>query len=195
VKITIFNTPFLSYFLHLLTRAILGLIGWKVEGRFPDLPKFVVIAAPHTSNWDFLLFLATIFHLRANVRFMGKAELFRGPFAWFFYWCGGIPVDRSKSTGLVEQMVSACEASKKFILVIAPEGTRKHVREWKMGFYHIAKSADIPIVLVAVDGIRRKVLVGQVFQPGQDAEADLKAIKQYYAGMTGVKPRKEIPLE
>jgi 1-acyl-sn-glycerol-3-phosphate acyltransferase len=181
---------------HLLAKIILRLIGWKVEGRFPDLPKFIVIGAPHTSNWDFMMFLAIIFHLRADVRFMGKAELFRGPLAWFFYWCGGIPVDRSKSTGLVEQMVSACEASKKFILVIAPEGTRHRVAEWKMGFYHISKSAGIPVVMAVVDGIRKKVMVGQVFHPGEDADADLKTIKGFFAGRVGINPRrKEITLE
>jgi 1-acyl-sn-glycerol-3-phosphate acyltransferase len=196
VKTTIFNTPVLSYLFHLLAKIILRLIGWKVEGRFPDLPKFIVIGAPHTSNWDFMMFLAIIFHLRADVRFMGKAELFRGPLAWFFYWCGGIPVDRSKSTGLVEQMVSACEASKKFILVIAPEGTRHRVAEWKMGFYHIAKSAGIPVVMAVVDGIRKKVMVGQVFHPGEDADADLKTIKGFFAGRVGINPRrKEITLE
>lgn len=192
---TIFNTPVLSYVFHLLARLSLRLVGWKVDGRFPDLDKFVVIGAPHTSNWDFMLFLAVIFTLRANVRFMGKAELFNNPFGWFFYWCGGIPVDRSKSTGLVEQMVDACQRSQQFILVIAPEGTRSHVREWKMGFYHIARSAGIPIVFAAVDGIRKKVIVGQVFQPGEDAEADVKAIKGYFAGRTGIRPRKEITLE
>jgi len=195
MKTTIFNTPLLSDVLHLLARLSLRLVGWKVDGRFPDLDKFVVIGAPHTSNWDFMLFLAVIFTLRANVRFMGKAELFNNPFGWFFYWCGGVPVDRSQSTGLVEQMVEACQRAEKFILVIAPEGTRKHVREWKMGFYHIARSAGIPIVFAAVDGIRKKVIVGQIFQPGEDAEADLKSIKGYFAGKTGVKPRKEIMLQ
>lgn len=192
---TIFNTPILSFIFHLLARASLRLVGWKVEGRFPDLPKFVVVGAPHTSNWDFLLFLAVIFTLRANVRFMGKAELFNNPFGWFFYWCGGVPVDRSKSTGLVEQMVDAAEKASRFILVIAPEGTRKSVREWKMGFYHIARNADIPIVLAAVDGIRKKVIVGQIFHPTEDAEADLKTIKGYFAGRTGIKRKKEILLE
>jgi 1-acyl-sn-glycerol-3-phosphate acyltransferase len=196
VKTTIFNTPILSCALHLLAKLSLGLIGWKVEGRFPDLPKFIVIGAPHTSNWDFMMFLGVIFTLRADVRFMGKAELFRGPFAWFFYWCGGIPVDRSKSTGLVEQMVTACETSQKFILVIAPEGTRHRVTEWKMGFYHIAKSAGLPVVFAVVDGIRKKMLVGQIFQPGEDADADLKAIKGFFAGKVGINPRrKEITLE
>lgn len=165
--------------------------GWRVVGKLPDLPKFILIGAPHTSNLDFILFLGVIFNLRANVKFMGKAELFRPPYGWFFYYCGGIPVDRKKSTGLVEQMVNVCNSSKNFILTIAPEGTRHHVTEWKRGFYHIAKSAGIPIVLAAVDGKRKEVRIGQVFQPTEDAEADMKAIQGYFAGVSGVKPRRK----
>ncbi|MBI5841119.1 MAG: lysophospholipid acyltransferase family protein [Chloroflexi bacterium] len=191
MKVTIFNTPILSEFFHQLTKLLLRAFGWRVDGKFPDLPKFVVVGAPHTSNWDFLLFLGVIFQLRANVRFMGKAELFNNPFGWFFYWCGGIPVDRSKSTGLVEQMVQACKKAKQFVLVIAPEGTRHRVTEWKMGFYHIAKSAGIPMVMAVVDGIRKTVHVGQVFHPTDDAEADMKAIKGFFAGMAGINPRRK----
>ena len=124
MKTTIFNTPILSTFLHYFTKIVLYLVGWKVEGQLPDLPKFVLIGAPHTSNWDFAMFLAVVFILRANVHFMGKAELFRGPLGGFLYWCGGIPVDRTKSQGLVEQMVQTYRESDRFILMITPEGTR-----------------------------------------------------------------------
>ena len=162
------------------------LFGWRVEGTLPNIPKYVLIGAHHTSNWDFPLFLGVIFHLKVNVRFMGKAELFRRPFGWFFYWCGGVPVDRKKSTGLVEQMVDACEKSDKFILTIAPEGTRHHVTEWKMGFYHIAKKAGIPIVMAIVDGKKKTMRVGQVFHPTENMDADIKVIKGYFEGMVGV---------
>lgn len=191
LKTTIFNTPILSKLLHLLTKSILRATGWKVEGKFPDLPKFVVIGAPHTSNWDFMMFLGVIFTLQANVRFMGKAEVFRNPFGWFFYWCGGVPVERSKSQGLVEQMVQACKASEQFILVIAPEGTRHRVREWKMGFYHIARDAGIPVVMAIVDGAKKTVHVGQIFHPTENMEADIKAIKGFFAGVVGINPRKK----
>lgn len=167
------------------------LVGWRVEGRLPDLPKFVLIGAPHTSNWDFVLFLGLIFSLRANVRFMGKAEVFRSPFGWFFYYCGGVPVDRKKSTGLVEQMVKACNESDKFILTIAPEGTRHHVAEWKRGFYHIAKNAGIPIVMAVVDGKQKTVRVGQVFHPTEDMETDMKSIQGFFAGVVGINPRRK----
>ena len=167
------------------------LVGWRVEGKLPDLPKYLIIGAPHTSNWDFLLFLGVIFRLKANVSYMGKAELFRNPFGWFFYWCGGIPVDRKKSTGLVEQTVEACNRSERFILTIAPEGTRHYVSEWKMGFYHIAKAAGIPLVMAKVDGKHKTMHVGQVFHLTDNMEADIKAIKGCFEGMVGINPHKK----
>lgn len=188
---TIFNTPILSSIFHYLTRFIMRLLGWHVDGKLPDLPKYVLIGAPHTSNWDFVLFLGIIFTLRANVRFMGKAELFRLPHGPFFYYCGGIPVDRKKSTGLVEQMVEACNKSDNFILTIAPEGTRHHVTEWKRGFYHIAKNAGVPIVMAVVDGKHKEVRVGQVFQPTDDMEADMKNIQGFFTGVVGINPRRK----
>jgi 1-acyl-sn-glycerol-3-phosphate acyltransferase len=186
---TIFNTPILSKLFHYITGFFLWVFGWRVEGGLPDMPKYVLIGAPHTSNWDFVLFLAVIFRLKSNAQFMGKAELFRKPFGWFFYWCAGIPVDRSKSQGLVDQMVQACQKAEHFILVIAPEGTRNMVNEWKRGFYHIAKGAEIPIVLAIVDGARKVVAVGQIFNPTDDMEADMKTIQGFYAGMVGINPR------
>lgn len=191
MKTTIFNTPILSRLFHYLAKLIMRLVGWRVDGKLPGLPKFVLIGAPHTSNWDFVLFLGLIFSLRANVRFMGKAEVFRSPFGWFFYWCGGIPVDRKKSTGLVEQMVKASKESEKFILTIAPEGTRHHVTEWKRGFYHIAKNAGIPIVMAVVDGKHKTVRVGQVFHPTEDMEADMQTIKRFFEGIVGINPRRK----
>jgi len=167
------------------------LAGWHVDGNLPDLPKFVLIGAPHTSNWDFILFLGVIFSLRANVRFMGKAELFRFPIGWFFRYCGGVPVDRKKSTGLVEQMVKVCNESETFILTIAPEGTRHHVVEWKRGFYHIAKSAGIPIVMAVVDGKHKTVHIGQVFHPTENIEADMKSIQGFFMGIVGIHPRRK----
>jgi len=196
VKTTIFNAPILSGIFHHIAKSTLGAIGWHVDGQLPDLPKFILVGAPHTSNWDFVLFLGVIFTLRANVGFMGKAELFNNPFGWFFRWCGGVPVDRSKSTGLVDQMVQACRAAERFILVIAPEGTRHRVVEWKRGFYHIAKGARIPIVIAVVDGKHKTVRLGQVFQPTENMEADMKTIQGFFTGVVGINPRRKyIPLK
>ena len=191
MKNTIYNTPILSAILRLISNSILRLTGWKVEGKLPDFPKYVLIGAPHTSNWDFVLFLGVIFYLKANVKFMGKAELFRKPFGWFFYWCGGIPVDRKKNQGLVEQMVQASREANQFILTIAPEGTRHFVSEWKLGFYHIAKSAGIPVVMAIVDGKKKAMRVGQIFHLTENMDADIKIIQGYFDGMVGINPRKK----
>jgi len=196
MKTTIFNTPILSPLLRLVSNSVMRLAGWRVDGNVPGLSKFIIIGAPHTSNWDFILFLGIVFRLKINVSYMGKVELFRSPLGWFFYYCGGIPVDRSKSTGLVEQTVEACQKADHFILVIAPEGTRHGVKEWKRGFYHIAKGAEIPVVLAKVDGKHKTVHVGQVFYPTEDMEADMKAIQDSFKGLVGIRPpRKYIPLE
>jgi len=132
-----------------------------------------------------------IFHLKADVRYMGKAELFKFPHGSFFYYCGGVPVDRKKSTGLVEQMVGAFKHNEKFILAIAPEGTRHHVSEWKRGFYHIATNAGVPIVMGKIDGKGKIIHVGEVFHPTDDMEADLSAITRLFDGVVGINPRRK----
>ena len=189
MAMTIFNTPVLTSFLHGLTVLLLRAFGWQVEGRLPDLPKMVIVGAPHTSNWDFVLFLALAFSLKANPHYLGKAELFRGPFGAFFRWCGGIPVDRSKSTGLVEQTVEAINRARQFILVITPEGTRGKVRAWKSGFYHIAKQAEIPIVLAFIDRSRKALGIGPTFIPTENMDVDMKTIQSFYEGKVGINSR------
>ena len=191
MKKTIFNTPILSFILRQISNLMMFLTGWRVDGKLPDLPKYVLIGAPHTSNWDFVLFLGVIFHLKVDARYMGKAELFRFPYGWFFYYCGGVPVDRKKSTGLVEQMVEAANQSSKFILTIAPEGTRHKVSEWKTGFHRIAKGAGIPIVMAKVDGQNKTVHVGEVFHPTDDMDADMLLIQDAFKGIVGINPRKK----
>ena len=196
MKTTIFNTPIFSPLLRFASNSTMRAAGWRVDGTLPDLSKYIIIGAPHTSNWDFILFLGIVFRLKINVSYMGKVELFRSPIGRFFYYCGGIPVDRSKSTGLVEQTVEACEKADHFILVIAPEGTRHGVKEWKRGFYHIAKGAGIPIVMAKVDGRHKTIHVGEVFHPTEDVEADMKVIQGAFKGLVGIKPpKKYIPLE
>jgi 1-acyl-sn-glycerol-3-phosphate acyltransferase len=188
---TIFNTPLLTGFFRLLTQMLLRVFGWRVEGQLPDIPKFIVIGAPHTSNWDFVLFLALAFSLKANPHYMGKAELFRSPFGGFFRWCGGIPVDRSKSTGLVEQTVEVINKAERFILVITPEGTRKEVSSWKTGFYHIGRQAGIPVALGFIDRSRKAIGIGPTVTLTENMESDMKTIQSYYAGMVGINPRRK----
>ena len=186
---TIFDTPVLSQLLRGLSKALLRLSGWRVQGRLPNLPKFVIVGAPHTSNWDFAMFLALAFILEAKVRFMGKAELFRGALGGFFRWCGGVPVDRSRPQGLVEQMVQAVREAEHFILVITPEGTRSKVGEWKRGFYHIARNTGIPIVAGYVDSLTKTCGIGPTFTLTEDIEADIERIKSFFKDKIGINPR------
>jgi 1-acyl-sn-glycerol-3-phosphate acyltransferase len=190
LKTTIFNTPIITPALRGLFRLSLRILGWRVVGQLPDIPKFVIIGAPHTSNWDFVMFLALAFILKANVRYMGKKELFYWPYGWFFRWCGGVPVDRSKPHGLVEQTVEAIQEADHFQLVITPEGTRSLVEKWKMGFYHIAKGAGIPVVTGYLDSLTKTCGIGPTFTLSDDMEADVAAIKAFFKDKVGINPKK-----
>jgi len=161
-------------------RGILRSCGWGAEGALPDLPKFIIIAAPHSSNWDFVLGIALIFALRLDIRFIGKAELFRGPFGWVMRSLGGIPVERSHPEGVVEQAVVRFAQEARLVLAIAPEGTRKPVARWKSGFYRIALGAGVPIVPGYFDNARKMVGFGPAFTPTGDAEADLATLRAFY---------------
>jgi 1-acyl-sn-glycerol-3-phosphate acyltransferase len=189
VKRTIFNTPVVTPTLRYFFRFYLWGLGWHVQGQLPDIPKFVIVGAPHTSNWDFVMFLALAFVLKGNLRYMGKKELFYPPYGWFFRWCGGVPVDRSKHQGLVEQTVQAIQGADHFQLVITPEGTRSKVGQWKRGFYHIAKEAEIPIVTGYVDSRTKTCGIGPTFTPTDDMEADIKSMQAFFKDKVGINPR------
>ncbi|HBH86858.1 MAG TPA: glycerol acyltransferase [Syntrophaceae bacterium] len=163
----------------------LKMLGWRVEGEIPDIKKFVIIAAPHTSNWDFPISLAVAFALKIKIYWMGKAAMFRWPFGAACRWLGGIPIDRSRSHNVVEQCVRAFNERDKLIRVIPPEGTRKKVSYWKTGFYHIAKGANVPIVLGFLDYRHKKGGIGPIFYPTGRIESDMKEIKAFYATITG----------
>ena len=186
---TIYNTPILTRLFRGLSRFYLNISGWRVVGQLPDLPKFVIVGAPHTSNWDFVMFLGLAFVLKGNLRYMGKKELFYPPYGWFFRWCGGVPVDRSSHHGLVEQTVQAIQAADHFQLVITPEGTRKKVGQWKQGFYHIAKKACIPIVTGFVDTRTKTCGIGPTFTLSNDMEADIKSMQAFFKDKVGINPQ------
>ena len=171
--------------LVLLGRAMLWVIGWRVEGEMPNRPKLVVAVAPHTSNWDFLVGVAVMFALDLRIDFIGKHTLFVGPAGAILRWMGGIPVDRSKAHGVVEQSVAAFAASPQRLLAIAPQGTRSPVPRFKSGFLHIARGAGVPVVLVALDWGARCVRLGPTMMPGDDAEADRVRIEAHFAQVKG----------
>ena len=137
--------------------AILKVLGWKVEGAFPDIPKFLIVAAPHTSNWDAIIGLAAVLRLNLDIHFYVKDKAFRLPLGWILRKLGGIPVNRYAAHGLVGEAISAFDKRDTFVLGITPEGTRKRMDRWKTGFHHIGRGAnvhDLAVIAGHFEGIR-----------------------------------------
>ena len=163
--------------LRALGRAALALARWRIVGRVPDAPKFVAIVAPHTSNWDFPLGVLVMFALDLKVHWFGKDTLFRTPLGPLFRLLGGRPVNRAVPEGVVDEMAAIVRAEPRFILALAPEGTRKRVARWRTGFYHIAERADIPILPVSFDWAKREVTLGALMRPTGDLAADFALLQ------------------
>ena len=159
--------------------------GWRVSGNLPQLSKFLIIVAPHTSNWDFMIAAGAIFGLDLRIRFMVKHTLFWEPFGTYLRWVGGIPIDRRAEFGVVGEAVKAYQSNDKFVLGITPEGTRKKVKQWKTGFYRIAVGANVPIVPVAFDYGRKVVDLMPPFYPTGDIENDMVVIKGFFEDVQG----------
>ncbi|MGZ5102005.1 MAG: lysophospholipid acyltransferase family protein, partial [Usitatibacter sp.] len=175
--------------LRALGRAMLGAMRWRIEGEIPDRPKLVIAVAPHTSNWDFVVGVAAMFALDLRLAFLGKHTLFRGPLGGAMRWIGGIPVDRSSSHGVVAQSVDAFSRMQRRILVIAPEGTRKRVPHFKEGFLHIARGANVPVMLATLDWKARCVRFGPTFEVGEDIEQERRRAEAFFAPILGRNPR------
>lgn len=169
-------------------KAMVKMMGWKVEGEFPDYPKSVVIVAHHTSNWDFVVGYPVSLIYRIKAYWVGKHTLFKKPFGGIMRWLGGIPLDRSSSRNFVDQIVQTFEKRKELLLVIAPEGTRKRVDKWKTGFYYIAKGAGVPIICAFIDYKRKVAGFGLVLKPGEDEAGDMNKIREFYRNVTGKIP-------
>ncbi len=168
-----------------LGRWSLAAMGWRVEGEFPDVPKLVLIAAPHTSNWDFVVGIAAKIALGLGARWLGKDTLFRGPFGVVMRAFGGIPVDRASSNDVVRGIVDEFARRDRLALAIAPEGTRKAVERWRTGFYHIAHGAAVPIVPVALNWGERAIQIGTPFRTTGDLAADMRELQQRFARVPG----------
>jgi 1-acyl-sn-glycerol-3-phosphate acyltransferase len=158
-------------------RALLALLRWRIEGAVPPVSRCVLIVAPHTSNWDFVVGLAAKLALGLRVHWLGKHTLFRGPFDGVLRWLGGIPVDRDAALRVVDAAVARFEAAPQLFLAMAPEGTRRRVLRWKSGFHRIAVGAGVPILPVALDWGARAVRLQPLFQPTPDFDADLERLR------------------
>lgn len=186
---TIFETPVVNTAMRALSQVGLRAFGWRTEGMTPEdiaaYPKFVLIAAPHTSNWDFPVTLMVCFVLRLKVYWMAKASLFGWPIGWLSRWLGGIAIDRSASNNTVQNTIDAFGARERLAVIVAPEGTRGKVTHWKTGFYHMAHGAGVPIALAYLDFKHKAGGIGRMFHTTGDIEADMAEIQQFYAGITG----------
>ena len=184
---TIFDTPIVNTVLRAFSLGFLKLTGWQIRGSLPPgAEKSVLIAAPHTSNWDLPYTLMVAFALRLTIYWMGKEQIFRPPFRGLMMWLGGLPVDRDKSGNVVAASVAAIQAANGPLqLIVPPEGTRGKTRYWKTGFYYIAVGAGVPIVMAYMDYDQKVSGLGPVFQPTGDIDADMAAIKAFYAPFKG----------
>lgn len=166
------------------------LFGWKTVGLCPtDIKKYVLVGAPHTHWQDFLLGLAIKLTQKVPSNFIGKASLFKPPFGFFFRMLGGTPIDRSKSTNKVEAIINIFNSRDQFILALSPEGTRKRVDNWKTGFYHIAKGANVPLVLMTFDFGNKQVKISEPYYLTDNMEKDLEFIYNFYRGVKGKIPK------
>ncbi len=172
----------------------LRLTGWRFAGKAPDVPRFVVVGAPHTSNWDFAAFLAAAHHFSMPAYFIGKHTLFRPPFGWLMRRFRGIPVHRDSKQGLVAQVVDQMMSMDRMALLLAPEGSRSKGGGWRSGFYRIAIDAGVPIVCASVDSATRTVELAEAFMPSGDIEADMVLIAEIYADKTGKRPERRSPV-
>jgi 1-acyl-sn-glycerol-3-phosphate acyltransferase len=184
---TIFTTPVVNTLLRAGSIAFLKLTGWRVEGSLPvEASKSVLIAAPHTSNWDLPYTLMVAFALRLNVYWMGKSSIFKWPFGPVMRWLGGLAVNREQSSNLVAASAQALQAASGSVqLIVPPEGTRSKVKYWKTGFYYIALTANVPIVMAYMDYAQKRSGLGPLFYPSGDIDKDMVAIKAFYAPFKG----------
>ena len=169
-------------------RLVLRMMGWRIEGEIPDVPKLVIAVAPHTSNWDFVVGAGAMFALDLDLGFLAKHTLFRGPAGPVMRWMGGIAVDRSSAHGVVGDAVAEFARTPRRLLAIAPQGTRSHGARYRSGFLHIARGAGVPVLLATLDYGARCVRLGPVLETSGDVEADLQRVEAFFANIRGKRP-------
>jgi 1-acyl-sn-glycerol-3-phosphate acyltransferase len=178
----------------MIGRLYLRLCGWRLEGALPRIDKAVVIAAPHTSNWDLPYMLAVSWALGVRPSWLGKREIFRFPFGGVMKWLGGVPVDRSVRANLVEQVAQQFADAQRLFLVVPPSGTRKRATHWKSGFFHMARTAGVPILCAFLDYRRKVGGLGPLIQPTGVAAVDMPAIRAFYDSVTAKYPELNTPV-
>lgn len=176
-------------------RVIYRLLGWKCVGQTPVYRKYVIIAAPHTSNWDGFFLIGAASMLNLNFSFFGKHSLFKGPLGWFLRSRGGIPLDRSRNQSFVSQAVSWFDRLDTFAIGVAPEGTRRLTSGWRTGFYYIALQARVPIVLGYIDYARKEGgILPEVLIPTGDIDKDFETLRRLYGPLVARHPERKGPI-
>jgi 1-acyl-sn-glycerol-3-phosphate acyltransferase len=175
------RAPDLSVIHGLIGRLYYKIFGWKVESHVPDVPKAVLIAAPHTSNWDLTHMLGGTWTMRVRVRWFGKKAIFRPPFGGLMRALGGISINRGGRHNVVDQLIDALDKADRMILTVPAAGTRSRQEYWKSGFYHIAVGANVPIVLGYLDYAQRRAGISGPIYPTGDVKADMDKIRKFYA--------------
>ncbi len=185
---TICSYPWLVKSVRALSHSVLALRGWRMpEGR-PVAGKYVLIIAPHTSNWDFFMMVAVASGLQRQIRFMGKHQLFTGPLGALLRWLGGVAVDRSSQHNFVVQLADLFRETDEMVLILSPEGTRSKVSKWKGGYYHIAASAGVPIVAAALDYATKSISLSSPYVPSGDFVHDQAEIQDFYLDICAKHP-------
>ena len=179
-----------SILLRKIARFGINISGWTIKGIVPDEERIVIIAAPHTSNWDFVLAMLAIFGLNIKLRWLGKHSIFKPGFKNFFKWLGGIPVYRDNPSNLIDNVVKIVKREKSIVIAMTPEGTRKKVKRWKTGFLRIAKQTHSKILLISIDAPTKSIEIGKVFNPTGNSEDDLAFIQKYYSSFRGINHQK-----
>ncbi len=174
-----------------IAKLLLRLAGWRLTGVAPDVPRCLVIFAPHTSNWDFLVLLLVRAGFHRRVSYLGKHTLFRPPFGWLFRALGGIPVQRSEHHHLVKTIAQEFVKRERLWLCMAPEGTRQKTDYWRSGFYYIALEAKVPVLFAFLDAEKRECGLGDLLYLSGDVDADLETIRRFYADKRGFYPEQE----
>ena len=180
--------PRTSWIMYQAARLWFWAFGWTVDGVAPDIAKGVLIAAPHTTNWDLPHMLAASFAFRLRLSWLGKHTLFRPPWGWFMRALGGIPIDRSSAKGSVQGVADQLARASQLMIAVPPEGTRSRRDHWKSGFYWIAYTAQVPIVCAYLDYGRKRAGLGFHFVPTGDIRADMEKIREFYADKRGLFP-------
>lgn len=177
-----------------LAAFLLRIGGWHVEGAPPACRKYVLIAAPHTTNWDFVWVLTFAAFYGMRIQWIGKHTLFRWPYGWIMRRLGGIPVKRDRRQSLVKQMADMLSATDSMCLVVPVEGTRGHMTHWKSGFYHIARTAGVPIAMGFLDYSRKRGGIGPLLEPTGEVARDMDRLRAFYADKLGKFPEKTSPI-